>query len=95
MRDYEVMYIASPEVEEEKAQALAERLQGVVTDHGGEITKLDVMGKRRLAYEIKGFREGLYVLMNFKANPDAVNEMERIMRISDDVIRYLVVKEDE
>jgi small subunit ribosomal protein S6 len=95
MRKYEVMYIQRPELEEEKRKANVERFNAIITDRGGEIIKLNEMGKRRLAYEIDKNRDGFYVLTNFQANPEAVNELERIMKISDDVIRYLVVREDE
>ncbi|MBO8172154.1 MAG: 30S ribosomal protein S6 [Bacillaceae bacterium] len=95
MREYEVMYILKPTLEEEAIKSQVERYQGVVTDNGGEVTKLDEWGMRRLAYEIDKFREGYYVVMNFKSNSDVVDEMERLMRISDDVIRYMFVKEDE
>lgn len=95
MRKYEVMYIQRPELEEEKRKSNVERFNAIITDRGGEIVKLNEMGKRRLAYEIDKNRDGYYVLTNFQANPEAVNELERIMKISDDVIRYLIVREDE
>ena len=95
MRNYEIMYIQRPEVEEEKRKSNSERFHAIITDRGGEITKVNDMGKRRLAYEINKIRDGYYVLTNFQANPDAVNELERIMKISDDVIRYLIVREDD
>ncbi|WP_139492487.1 30S ribosomal protein S6 [Brevibacillus dissolubilis] len=94
MRQYEVMYVLRPDLEEEKVKANVSRYSDVVTNYGGEITKLQEMGKRRLAYEIKKFRDGFYVLMNFKANADAVAEAERLMKINDDVIRYLFVREE-
>ncbi|ANS76441.1 30S ribosomal protein S6 [Paenibacillus yonginensis] len=92
MRKYEVMYIIRPDVEQEAVQAAVEKFQGII-QNGGEITKHDVMGKRRLAYEINKFRDGVYVLVNFTATPDVVNELERIMKISDEVIRYLITKD--
>ncbi|MDA5109453.1 MULTISPECIES: 30S ribosomal protein S6 [Brevibacillus] len=95
MRQYEVMYVLRPDLEEEKVKANVARYQEVVTNFGGEVTNLQEMGKRRLAYEIKKFREGYYVLMNFKANSDAVAEAERLMKINDDVIRYLFVREEK
>lgn len=95
MRNYELMYIQRPDVEEEKRKANTERFNAIITDRGGEITKVNEMGKRRLAYEINKIRDGYYVLTNFQANPEAVNELERIMKISDDVIRYLIVREDD
>ena len=95
MRQYEVMYVLRPDLEEEKVKANVARYSDVVTNYGGEITKLQEMGKRRLAYEIQKFREGYYVLMNFKANPDAVAEAERLMKINDDIIRFLFVRDEK
>jgi small subunit ribosomal protein S6 len=95
MRKYEVMYIVRPDLEEEATKAIVERFQNVATDNGGEIVNLKEMGKRRLAYEINDFREGFYVLMNINAEPAVVSELERLFNISEDVIRHLVVKEEE
>ncbi|HEY4390415.1 MAG TPA: 30S ribosomal protein S6 [Paenibacillus sp.] len=92
MRKYEVMYILRPDLEQEAVQALVEKFQGII-QNGGEITKHDVMGKRRLAYEINKIRDGIYVLVNFTATPDVVAELERILKISDEVIRYLITKD--
>lgn len=95
MRKYEVMYIVRPDLEEDATKALVERFQNVTTDNGGEIVTLKEMGKRRLAYEINDFREGFYVLMNINAEPAVVSELERLFNISEDVMRHLVVREDE
>ncbi|AMA71470.1 MULTISPECIES: 30S ribosomal protein S6 [Aneurinibacillus] len=95
MRKYEVMYILRPDLQEEAIKANIERFSGIITEKGGQMEKITEMGKKRLAYEIKDYREGFYVLMNFQAEPQAVAEMERLMKINDDIIRYLVVREDE
>ncbi|AIQ21368.1 MULTISPECIES: 30S ribosomal protein S6 [Paenibacillus] len=92
MRKYEVMYIIRPDIEQEAVQAAVEKFQGIISN-GGEITKHDVQGKRRLAYEIKKFRDGVYVLVNFNAEPAVVTELERLMKISDEVIRYLITND--
>ncbi|GJM81432.1 MULTISPECIES: 30S ribosomal protein S6 [Paenibacillus] len=92
MRKYEVMYIIRPDVEQEAVQATVEKFQGII-QNGGEITKHDVLGKRRLAYEINKVRDGVYVLVNFTATPEVVAELERILKISDEVIRYLITKD--
>lgn len=92
MRKYEVMYIIRPDVEQEAVQATVEKFQGII-QNGGEITKHDVLGKRRLAYEINKIRDGIYVLVNFTATPEVVAELERILKISDEVIRYLITKD--
>jgi len=92
MRKYEVMYILRPDLEQEAVQAVVEKFQGIISN-GGEITKHELMGKRRLAYEIKKFRDGIYVLVQFNAEPVVVNELDRVLRISDEVIRYLIVND--
>ncbi|BCG61687.1 MULTISPECIES: 30S ribosomal protein S6 [Paenibacillus] len=92
MRKYEVMYIIRPDIEQEAVQAAVEKFQGIISN-GGEITKHDVQGKKRLAYEIKKFRDGVYVLVNFNAEPAVVSELERLMKISDEVIRYLITND--
>jgi len=92
MRKYEVMYIIRTDIEQEAVQAAVEKFQGIISN-GGEITKHDVLGKRRLAYEIKKFRDGHYVLVNFTAEPAVVAELERVMKISDEVIRYLITQD--
>ena len=91
MRKYELMYIIRPDVEQEAVQAIVEKFQGVISSSSGEITKHDVMGKRRLAYEIEKFRDGIYVLVNFTAEPTIITELERQLKISDEVIRHLIV----
>lgn len=93
MRNYELMYIIRPDVEAETVQAVTEKFQGIITSGGGEITKHDVWGKRRLAYEIQKFREGTYVLVQFKAEPAVVAELERVLKITDEVMRHMVTKD--
>ncbi|EPY09918.1 MULTISPECIES: 30S ribosomal protein S6 [Paenibacillus] len=93
MRKYELMYIIRPDVEQEAVQTTVDKFQGVISNGGGEITKHDVMGKRRLAYEIKKFRDGVYVLVNFTAEPAVVAELDRQLKISDEIIRHLVVSD--
>lgn len=92
MRKYEVMYIIRTDIEQEVIQSTVEKFQGIISN-GGEITKHDVMGKRRLAYEINKFRDGVYVLVQFNATPEVVAELERVMKIADEVIRYLIVQD--
>lgn len=92
MRKYEVMYIIRTDIEEEAIQSAIEKFNGIITN-GGEITKSNVIGKRRLAYEINKFRDGHYVLINFTAEPAVVAELERVMKISDEVIRYLITND--
>lgn len=92
MRKYEVMYIIHPEVEQENVQALVEKFNGIISN-GGEVTKTDIIGKRRLAYEINKLRDGYFVLVNFNATTEVINELDRNMKISDSVIRSLIVRD--
>ncbi len=95
MRKYEIMYIIRPNLEEEAQKALVERFNGILTNNGAEIEKTTEMGKRRLAYEINDFREGFYMLLNVSSNNEAINEFERLARINEDMLRHIVVKEEE
>lgn len=92
MRKYELMYIVRPDMEEEAVEASVEKFQAII-NNGGEVTEHEIMGKRRLAYEINKFREGIYVLVNFTAPAEVVAELNRVMRISDEVIRFLIVND--
>ncbi len=91
MRKYEVMYIIRTDVEQEVVDAAIEKFQNII-NNGGEIIKHEVMGKRRLAYEIKKFRDGIYILVQFNATSSVVTELDRVMKISDEIIRYLIVQ---
>ncbi|QJC54091.1 30S ribosomal protein S6 [Paenibacillus albicereus] len=92
MRKYELMYIIRPETEQEAVQALVEKFNGIIAN-GGEVSKSDVLGKRRLAYEINKIRDGIYVLVHFTGPSEVVNELDRVIKITDDVIRFLIVKD--
>ena len=93
MRKYEVMYIIRPDLDQEPTKELVEKFQNLITNNGGEVEKLQEMGKRRLAYEIEDYNDGYYVLINFQSEPNVVAELERVLRITDGVIRYLIVKD--
>jgi small subunit ribosomal protein S6 len=95
MRNYEAMYILKTDADAEKMAANVEKYRKLIVDNGGEIVKLDEWGKRKLAYEVMKQREGYYVLMNFKSEAPAVHELDRVLKISDDIIRFLIVKLDE
>ncbi|HLR14329.1 MAG TPA: 30S ribosomal protein S6 [Bacillota bacterium] len=95
MRKYEIMYIVRPDIEEEAQTALIERFNKVLTDNGAEIEKVDEKGKRRLAYEIKNYREGYYIIINFTGGEEAVNEFDRLAKFNDDIVRHMVVRDVE
>lgn len=95
MRDYEAMFIVKPDLEEEAVEAVIAKFQGLVTGGGGTVTGIDRWGKRRLAYEIAGFMEGVYIVMAFSAEAAVARELERVFRITDEVIRHLVIRKGE
>ncbi len=82
-------------MEEEAQTALIERFNGILTDNGAEIEKVDEKGKKRLAYEINDYRDGYYVIINFKSDDQAINEFDRLAKFSDDIIRHIIVREDD
>ncbi|NHM33587.1 30S ribosomal protein S6 [Neobacillus terrae] len=92
MRKYEVMYIIRPNIEDEAKKALVERFNTILTDNGAESAETKDWGKRRLAYEINDFRDGYYQLVNVTANAAAVEEFSRLAKISEDIIRHLIIK---
>ena len=91
MIKYESMYILKPDMEEEKKDALVKRFSDIVEKSGGKMEKIDEWGKKRLAYAIQYLIDGYYVLMTFEADPTLPAELERNYKISDDVLRYMVV----
>lgn len=94
MQAYEVMYIIRPDLDEEAVKANVDKFAEVVNANGGSDLKVDLWGKRRLAYEVKKFNDGVYVLMNFNGEARTVEELERLMKISDAVIKFLTTKKD-
>ena len=95
MQLYEHTLIARQDLSPQQAQALAETYSGVLTEHGAEVTKTEYWGLRNLSYRIKKNRKGHYLHLNVRAPADAITELERQERLSDDVLRYLTVKVDE
>lgn len=95
MRKYEIMYIIRPDLDEEGRKALIERFNTVLTDNGAELEKVDEMGMRRLAYEIDDYREGYYVVIETNSEPNAIQEFDRLAKISDDIIRFMAIRPGE
>lgn len=94
-RDYELVYILQPNLDENNILALNERLGQVVAGQNGAITSTELWGRRGLAYTIKKFGEGHYVLQNLNMEPTGATEVERFLRLNEDVIRYLMIRKDE
>lgn len=93
-RQYEVVFIVDPTVDEEVAR-LTDGFKQIVVDQGGVVTKAETMGKRQLAYEILHQKEGTFVLMEIEGSGSEIAELERRMRVNDRILRYLTVRVDE
>ena len=99
---YEATYVIPPDFSEEQVAGVVEKYSALITKNGGTIDDLDRWPMRRLAYEIKAYRDGanrkyrdgIYVVTNFQSEPACKDELDRIIRISDDVIRVLIIKQD-
>lgn len=92
MNSYELMFIIDPDLEEEAAQKVVAAVKEAISGVGGEVTEERMMGKRRLAYEIKKKTDGLYVLLYFQAPPAAMEELNRALRINEQVLRHLITR---
>lgn len=94
MAAYESVFILRPDLDREGVDKTCERIVGVVTGSGGSVLSIEKVGLRRLAYEIMHFSDGFYVILNYEGEPAATRELERFFKISDEVIRYLIVKRE-
>ncbi|MDD3652657.1 MAG: 30S ribosomal protein S6 [Desulfotomaculaceae bacterium] len=95
MRRYEVVFILRPDLDEEKNTAVIDKFSDLIVNQGGEITKLDRWGKRRLAYEVKDYREGFYVVLHINAESKVSSELDRVFKITDEVLRHIIIREEE
>jgi len=91
---YEVMFIAKP-LEDAEVDPIAEFVSNLIKKNGGNVEKVDRWGKRHLAYPVKKQTDGNYVLINFEADPAVIKEIDRVMKIQDNILKHLIVKIDE
>ena len=94
-RNYEVMFIVRPDMPEEEQDRLISTLESQVSAGGGKVANVERMGKRRLAYIVRKFQEGIYVLLNVEGTGAVVAELERRLRVSEPVIKFITVRVDE
>lgn len=94
MSKYELALVVNAKIEDEAREAVVEKAKEYVTRYGGTITEVEEWGKKRLAYEVQKMREGFYYFIHFEADTTCPAEVERHVRIMDNVMRYLVVKEE-
>jgi small subunit ribosomal protein S6 len=92
LRTYELMYITRGSVDEAGVQALTDRFTGLIGQLGGSVEKVDQWGKRPFAYEIEHMTEGYYTVVEFQISSEGLNELERVLKITDDVLRHKVVR---
>ncbi len=92
---YEAVFIMDPDLGDERISAITGKYRGIVESGGGQLEKLDVWERRRLAYEIKGRTEGIYAVMQFRSKPPVEAELRRIFQISEDQIRFLIIRRDD
>ena len=95
MNSYEILFVIANALDDEKKEATVNVVQEIITDGGGEVSRVDVMGTRKLAYPIEKKTEGYYVLVEFNAPADLPKELDRRLRISDDVVRHIIVNKNE
>jgi small subunit ribosomal protein S6 len=93
MNKYESVVIINPTVEEESMKALISKFTEII-NKDGKVEKVDELGKKQLAYDVKKFSEGFYAVFYFEANPDLITELERNYRITDEIIKFMTIKQD-
>jgi len=94
-RTYEVIFIVDPDAADDEVMRLSEGVQKIITGQGGSIVKTEMMGKRQLAYEINHKKDGTYVLLEVEGSGSEIAEVERRMRVNDQILRYMTVRVDE
>ncbi len=94
-RPYELMYLIQPSADEQRLGAIGERIQNAITSLGGTVDKVGPPVRRRLAYVLDHHREGQYAVIEFSLPPEQARELDRTIRLTEDVLRYLVVRRDE
>src|SRR6202158_675564 len=95
LRDYEVLYIVRADLDDEKVQDAVKRVNTLIERSGGSVERTNLWGKRKLAYEVKHQKEGSYVLQDFQFDPNRVPELEAALKITEEVLRHLIVRKPE
>jgi len=95
LREYELMYLLSPELPEDEMTAATERVSSLITNRGGEITKVDTWGRRRLAYPIRRHMDGYYTVLRFNFEPGQTVDLDRNLRLTEQVLRHIIVHAED
>ncbi|MDD4261784.1 30S ribosomal protein S6 [Syntrophaceticus schinkii] len=94
LRSYETLFVLKPDLDEDATTAAIERLTELIQKNKGTVEQINRWGKKRLAYEIEDYREGYYTLVYFQGEPETAKELDRVMRISDFLLRHTIVRRD-
>jgi small subunit ribosomal protein S6 len=92
LREYEIMAILDPEADEQTVAGVVDRITKILSEREGEVSNVDRWGRRKLAYEINRKSEGNYVLVVFKSEPEALAELDRVLNLADEVIRFKIIR---
>ena len=95
MKAYELLFFVDPNLDPETRLAVMKRIDNTIAEGNGKVDNVDEWGKRKLAYEIAKLTEGDYTLINFHADPASIAELDRVLRITDAVIRHMIVRRDD
>lgn len=94
MKEYEIMYIIKP-YEDERIKEISDEVNKIINTNSGNVKKTDLWGKKRLAYEIQDLTEGIYVLVTFTGSPSCIKELDRKLRLSEDIMRHMIISKGE
>lgn len=95
MKAYELLFFVNPSITDEARLGVMKRIDTAIAEFNGTVDNVDSWGKRKLAFEIDHITEGDYTLIDFHADPDSIAELDRVLRISDDVMRHMIVRRDD
>ncbi|MBP3284835.1 MAG: 30S ribosomal protein S6 [Clostridia bacterium] len=95
LNKYESIYIVNPNTEGEAMKGIVEKFNTLIETEGGKVSETQEWGLKKLAYPIKKFEQGYYVLVNFEANPEFISELERVYKITDSVLKFITIKKED
>jgi small subunit ribosomal protein S6 len=95
LREYEILYIVRADLDDDKVQDIIKRVNTLIEESDGSVDRTNIWGKRKLAYEVKHQKEGSYVLQDFQIGPDRIPELEAALKITEEVLRHLIVRKPE
>jgi small subunit ribosomal protein S6 len=95
LREYEILYIVRADLDDDKVQDIVKRVNTLIEKSGGSVDRTNIWGKRKLAYEVKHQKEGSYILQDFQIGPERVPELEAALKITEEVLRHLIVRKPE